>query len=235
MESTSRDDRASSLASRFNDCPARPRIRVTLSLVRTVLHVNTSQDEAAAWANVLRGDGDAFVAIFDQHRDRTYRHALRLTENIHDAEDVVAGAFLELWRRRQSVRLVEGSVLPWLLVTGTNLSRNMTRSLRRYRSLVALLPRSEGAQSAEDVVVRQIEELRLTIKIREALDGLSPSDVALITLTAYEGYSSAQVATALGISPGAARTRLHRARSRMGEALGVLETEAGISMKESSL
>lgn len=202
--------------------------------MRTVLHVNTSEDEAAAWASVLRGDGDAFVAIFDQHRDRTYRHALRLTANMHDAEDVVAGSFLELWRRRKSVRLVDGSVLPWLLVTATNLSRNVTRSLRRYRSLVASLPRAESAQSAEDVVVRQIEELRLTVELRDALVGLSPSDVALITLTVYEGYSSTQIATALGISDGAARTRLHRARSRMAEALGVLGAETGISTKESS-
>jgi RNA polymerase sigma factor (sigma-70 family) len=196
--------------------------------------VNSSEDEAAAWAKVLRGDGDAFVAIFDQHRDRTYRHALRLTANIHDAEDVVAGAFLELWRRRQSVRLVDGSVLAWLLVTTTNLSRNVTRGIRRYHSLIASLPRADVAQSAEDIVVRQIEELRLAIEIRDALGGLSSSDVALITLTSYEGYSSAQVATALGISDGAARTRLHRARSRMGKALGVLEGMTGVITKESS-
>ncbi len=202
--------------------------------MRTVLHVKVSEDEAAAWANVLRNDGDAFAAIFDQHRDRTYRHALRLTLNIHDAEDVVAGAFLELWRKRQSVRLVDGSVLPWVLVTATNLSRNTTRSLRRYRSLIASLPRGYVSESAEDGVVRQIEELRLTKKIRDALGGLSPSDVALITLTTYEGYSTAQIAAAQGISDGAARTRLHRARSRMAGSLGALGAEMGINTKESS-
>lgn len=196
--------------------------------------MKVSEDEAAAWANVLRNDGDAFAAIFDQHRDRTYRHALRLTLNIHDAEDVVAGAFLELWRKRQSVRLVDGSVLPWLLVTATNLSRNTTRSLRRYRSLIASLPRGYVSESAEDGVVRQIEELRLTKKIRDALGGLSPSDVALITLTTYEGYSTAQIAAAQGISDGAARTRLHRARSRMAGSLGALGAEMGINTKESS-
>jgi RNA polymerase sigma-70 factor (ECF subfamily) len=196
--------------------------------------VNSSDVEAAAWANVLRDDGDAFVAIFDQHRDRIYRHALRLTANIHDAEDVVAGAFLELWRRRQSVRLVDGSVLAWLLVTTTNLSRNVTRNVRRYRSLIASLPRADVAQSAEEIVVRQIEELRLAIEIRDALSNLSQSDAALISLTSYEGYSTAQVATALGISDGAARTRLHRARSRMAEALGILEGTTGVITKESS-
>ena len=43
-------------------------IRVTLGAVRTVLVVRSDGDEATAWAAVLSNDGDAFVAIFDQHR-----------------------------------------------------------------------------------------------------------------------------------------------------------------------
>ena len=112
-------------------------VRVTLVPMRTVLVVRSSEDEATAWAAVLDSDSDAFVAIFDKHRDRVYRHALRITENVHDAEDVTAGAFLELWRRQKAVRVVDGSVLPWLLVTTTNLARNLARSLRRYRSILA--------------------------------------------------------------------------------------------------
>ncbi|WP_396133584.1 RNA polymerase sigma factor [Arthrobacter sp. 1088] len=46
----------------------------------------------------------------------------------HDAEDATAAAFLELWRRREGVRLVDGSILPWLLVTTTNTARNLQRS-----------------------------------------------------------------------------------------------------------
>jgi RNA polymerase sigma-70 factor (ECF subfamily) len=80
--------------------------------VRTVLVVRSIGDEATAWAAVLGNDGDAFVAIFDKHRDRVFRHALRMTANVHDAEDVTAGAFLELWRRRKAVRVIDGSVLP---------------------------------------------------------------------------------------------------------------------------
>jgi RNA polymerase sigma-70 factor (ECF subfamily) len=196
--------------------------------------VKIGEDETIAWANVLRNDGDAFGAIFDHHRDRTYRHALRLTANVHDAEDVTAGAFLELWRRRTSVRVVDGSVLPWLLVTTTNLSRNVTRGLRRYRALIAALPRAEVAQSAEEAALVQIEATRLAAEVQDALNGLSSSDAALIALTMFEGYSPAQVATALGISEGAARTRLHRARSRMAEVLGIVEGKTGVIARESS-
>ena len=197
--------------------------------------MGSNEDEAIAWAAVLSNDGDAFVAIFDQHRNRVFRHALRMTANVHDAEDVTAGAFFELWRRQKSVRVVDGSVLPWLLVTTTNLARNLTRGLRRYRSLIASLPRADVARSAEDVALEQIEELRVVAQVREALIGLSPSDAALITLTTFEHYSPAQAAAVLGITDGAARTRLSRARTRMAEVLATLEdSETAITTKETS-
>jgi RNA polymerase sigma-70 factor (ECF subfamily) len=167
-------------------------------------------EEHTSWTKALSGDSDGFAAVFDCQRDRVYRHALRLTGNVHDAEDVTAGAFLELWRRRKSVRVVDGTVLPWLLVTTTNLARNHARGLRRYRALIDALPRSNDARGAGDVAIEQL---------RQALNSLAKSDAALITLTAFEQYSPAQAATALGISEGAARTRLHRARARMASAL----------------
>jgi RNA polymerase sigma-70 factor (ECF subfamily) len=197
--------------------------------------VSSNGEEATAWAAVLDGDGDAFVAIFDLHRARVYRHALRMTANVHDAEDVTAGAFLELWRRRKVVRVVDGSVLPWLLVTTTNVARNHLRGLRRYRAVIASLPRSDTSTSAEDVAIGHLENLELAAKVRDALFSLSPSDSALITLTVFEHYSPAQAAVALGITDGAARTRLHRARSRVAEAFGPLEDRPTINAtKETS-
>jgi RNA polymerase sigma-70 factor (ECF subfamily) len=159
--------------------------------------------------------------VFDLHRDRVYHHALRLNGNVHDAEDVTAGAFLELWRRRMDVRLVEGSTLPWLLVTATNLSRNTARSLRRYRALIDSLPRSITARSAGEIALEQLEEAQAAERVREALRSLSKTDAALIALTAFEGFSPGEAGAALGISDGAARTRLHRARARAASALSV--------------
>ena len=192
-------------------------------------------DEATVWAAVLRNDSDAFVTIFDQHRDRVFRHALRMTVNVHDAEDITAGAFFELWRRQKSVRVVDGSVLPWLLVTTTNLARNLTRGLRRYRALIDSLPRAQSVSSAEDVALEHFEELRVAAQVKEALSGLSAADAALITLTMFEHYSLAQVAAALGITDGAARTRVSRARSRMAEVLVASENSENVAaIKETS-
>jgi len=191
--------------------------------MRTFLVVGSPDQESEAWAASLENDGNAFAAVFDLHRERVYHHALRMTTNVHDAEDVVAATFFELWRRRPSVRVVDGSVLPWLLVTATNLSRNLTRGIRRYRKLIASLPRDADVRSSEDVALEKIEGVYLAANVREAMSTLAPVDAALIMLTTFENYSSAQVGAALGISDGAARTRLHRARTRLGVALESLE------------
>jgi RNA polymerase sigma factor (sigma-70 family) len=207
------------LSERFGKRRRRP--DVTLGRVRTLRAVEESADEREWWTSALAGSGEAFARVFDLHRDRVYRHALRLSGNGHDAEDVTAGAFLELWRRRTDVRLVEGSVLPWLLVTATNLSRNTARGLRRYRALIDSLPRSATARSADEIAIEQLEEVQTAKRVREAFRSLSKADAALIALTAFEGFSPAEAAAALGISDGAARARLHRARARAASGLGV--------------
>lgn len=191
--------------------------------MRTLPIVTSQIGESAAWAAALNNDGNAFAAVFDLHRDRVYHHALRVTTSVHDAEDVTAAAFFELWRRKRSVRLVNDSVLPWLLVTTTNLARNLNRGLRRYRALLTALPRAIETRSAEDVAVEQMERERLALRLREALGALTPADAALITLVALERFSSAQTAVALGISEGAVRARLLRVRRRIASTLDALE------------
>ncbi len=203
--------------------------------MRTVQVVRADDEEGADWEASLANDASAFVSIFDRHRNRVYRHALRMTANVHDAEDVTAAAFFELWRRRKTVRLVDGSVLPWLLVTTTNQARNVARSLRRYRALLASLPHGEDMRSAEDEALQRIEETRISAQVREALLTLTPSDAALIALTAFEHCSNAEVAAVLGISEGAARTRVRRARARMAAVVGpIAGADGAIATMEES-
>ncbi|MGY4541330.1 DNA-directed RNA polymerase specialized sigma24 family protein [Arthrobacter sp. UYNi723] len=73
---------------------------------------NIQTGDEGLWRQSLLGQGDAFGVLYDRHRDRVFRHAYRLCGNHHDGEDIMAGAFLELWRRRKHVRVVEGSILP---------------------------------------------------------------------------------------------------------------------------
>lgn len=173
-------------------------------------------DETTLWSRARSGDGRAFAALFDAHRDRAFRHALRLVATAHDAEDVVAAAFFELWRRRDAVPVVDGSILPWLLVTTTNLARNSGRGLRRYQAAIDRLPRStdlaDPAETAQERIARE--------QLLGAVRSLGEQDAALVLLTALEGFSPTEAAAAVGLSPGTARVRLHRARKRLQQRLG---------------
>ena len=172
-----------------------------------------SADEAALWAAALAQDGTAFGRLFDLHRDAVFRQALRLTASPADAEEVAASAFFELWRKRESVRLVAGSVLPWLLVTAANLSRNSRRSLVRRERLLRRAPREHD--DAESRAFARIDDDLPRSALVAALRRLPPRDAALVTMAALENYRVAEIAQLLGLTENAARVRLHRAHKKL--------------------
>ncbi|MBW8761020.1 MAG: sigma-70 family RNA polymerase sigma factor [Microbacterium sp.] len=182
--------------------------------------MSEENDEAEIWQRACADSGDAFAELFRRHRDSVFRRASALVDRRQDAEDATAIAFFELWRRRKAVTLVDGTVLPWLLVTVANTARNQRRSGLRYRRLLATMPREEVAPDAEQEAVSIIEAEVLGVRLREALARLDAKDAALLTLTALDGLSVADAAPLLGLSPGAARTRLMRARRRLQSDLG---------------
>ncbi|MDA8201618.1 MAG: sigma-70 family RNA polymerase sigma factor [Chloroflexi bacterium] len=131
--------------------------------------------EPELWPLARDGDAQAFAALFDLHRDRVFRHALRLLGSWPDAEDVAASTFLELFRCRDRVREIGGSVLPWLLVTTSNLSRNATRARRRHRDFLARLPRGSEAASADWPAAPDLDP-----ELVRALRSLPEQDMALL-------------------------------------------------------
>ena len=176
----------------------------------------TTPTEAETWARAQAKDPLAYVELFDLHHARVYRRALGMLGSVHDAEDVTAAAFFELWRKHRTVRLVGGSVLPWLLVTVVNLSRNQLRGIARYRAAISSIPRGDQSVDPADVVERRLDGAA-------ALAGLTRTDAALLVLTAVEGLTTAEAATALGLRPGAARMRLSRLRDGFRQELRRLE------------
>ncbi len=173
-------------------------------------------DDTDLWRRAVGGDGTAFGALFDRHRERVFRHAARWAETPADAEDITAATFLELWRRRDEVRLTDGLVLPWLLVTTANIGRNVSRGTRRYRAFLARLPRATASPDVADLFAHAA----LDADLRSALGELRPRDLHLVALVGLEGYSQAEAAALLGITPSAAKARLHRTRARLRERLG---------------
>ena len=127
----------------------------------------------------------------------------------------MAAAFLELWRWRANVRIVEGSVLPWLLVTTTNVARNSGRAARRYRGLLSSLPRADVSDAASDLYL----QAEMDRDAARALGTLNNLDLQLVSLVVFEEYTIAAAASVLNLTPAAAKSRMHRARQRMKTAL----------------
>lgn len=175
----------------------------------------STMDEPTLWGDALAGDGEAFGQIFDRHKDRVFRHALRLVDQRADAEDVTASTFLELWRRQHDVRVVNGSLLPWLLVTTTNLTRNIHRSTRRHRALLARLPRPGPTTDPAQAYLDSHAFDGLDPELASALRDLPLLDQQLLGLTALEGFSLEEAGLALGLSTSAVKSRLHRLRRRL--------------------
>jgi len=172
-------------------------------------------DEFALLATARRSDPDEFGTLFDLHRDRVFRHALRLTRSLHDAEDITGIVFLEAWRRRESMREVDGSVIGWLLVTTNNVHRNFSRASRRYQHILSVLPMPENSPDPTNTVDDRLDSDARRAGLRRALAQLPRRDVDVLSLCVIEELSTAVAAAVLGVAPGTVKSRLSRAKSRL--------------------
>lgn len=149
----------------------------------------------------------AFGEIVRRHGGPLYAVAYRWLESVPDAEEVVQDAFLLLWRKRGRVHLVGDSALPWLIVTVKHLAANRRRArMRRVQHETAA---AREPRFAED------EQGAVADLLRRAFDALPPLDAQVARLCLVEDVTYAEAAERLGLTEGAVRNRLSRARARL--------------------
>lgn len=114
-----------------------------------------TQPPADLWKAAVAGDTAAFEHFYQRHADRVFAYLLRRIRDREDARDLTGEVFLVAWRRRAKVVYLDGSdILPWLLATANNVSRNHIRALSRSRSTLSRLaldppPEDESATVIE--------------------------------------------------------------------------------------
>ncbi|MEO6201042.1 MAG: RNA polymerase sigma factor, partial [Cryobacterium sp.] len=166
-------------------------------------------------AAAIGGTSSAFGMLFTRHRDRVFRHVLRLASTPSDAEDLVGLTFAEAWRKREHVRIVDSSMLPWLLLTATNLARNSSRAGRRHRLFLSRLPAPQPEPDHAETTIDAMQIRQRAQSVRSAFDRLSARDQRVLTLCILEELSTSAVAEALDVPMGTVKSRLFRARSRL--------------------
>jgi RNA polymerase sigma-70 factor, ECF subfamily len=168
----------------------------------------------------------AFAELVQRHQTKIYRVAYRLTGNHNDAEDLAQEAILEAFRAFD--RYQPGTYFDrWLyrIMSRTFIDTVRQRKRRPVVSLDAPV-NPEGdplvnllGDSSQDP--QQITEaMDLDGAIQAALDGLPQEFRTAVVLVDIEGLSYDEVANALRCPVGTVRSRLHRARQMLREALG---------------
>jgi len=165
------------------------------------------------------GDAAAFDALYTRHKGTLFRFVLSLLGTRREAEEIAQDVFVTLWSKIATVRIVDRSLLPWLLTTSRYLCLNRRRALARTNArihvdgLVALPPDS---MSVED----RVRNRALREAIDDALAALSDEDYTVYLLCIEEGLSYQQASLTMGVSHGAVRNRLARLRAGLRIALG---------------
>jgi RNA polymerase sigma factor (sigma-70 family) len=204
------------LEERRDDFGCRDTIRYERKIDETSL-----MDDRALVQSAATGDSAAFESLYLEHIASVYRYALQMLRNIPEAEDVAQEVFILAWVKRTKIRVVDRSVLPWLLVTTRNLSLNKLKKTHRD-ARNASLDAGEGVtlrsdQDAEETVMGQL----LAAAIEDAVDELSSTDQTLYHLCISEGVSYQKAADALGVTHGAVRNRLTRVRRTLQTTLAI--------------
>lgn len=159
-----------------------------------------------------------FSALYRTHAGDVHRFALFLSGDPALADDIVSETFIRLWHARRRVDLT--TVKGYLLAIARNL---FIAEMRHVRRMTPLDDRTRDAQPGPERRTHAQIDLQLVLA---ALQTLPEIDRSAVLLRAEDRMSYEEVAATLGISAGAARVKVHRARLKLAEALRTGHTAA---------
>ena len=174
--------------------------------------------DAVLAARLEAGDDHALAEVFDALGHSVYGSALRVLGDNSAAQDVVQDVFVELWRHPDRYDPAAGTLRTYLIVLARHRALDLVRSeLRRvarqersYRLTPAPLETSAG----EEVLAAETASL-----VRSAVQLLPASQRRVVELAYFEGLTCREVAHAVGIPEGTAKSRLRLALAKLEELL----------------
>ena len=158
------------------------------------------------------GDREAFASLVAMTSDRMYAIAIRILRDGHLAEDALQGALITAWRQLPTLR-DPTRFEAWVRRLLVHACYAEARRRRSWTANVRVLP-VDGPASPDDTV---------SVVDRDALDRafrrLSIEQRAVFVLHHHTGLSLVEIAEALGIPAGTARSRLHYATQTLRAAI----------------
>jgi RNA polymerase sigma-70 factor, ECF subfamily len=159
---------------------------------------------------------ERLAALFEDHYDRLYRLARRLTANVDDALDLVQETFVKAARYPRSVPVGFANEEAWLVRVLVNIRRDQWRKASTRNRIESAasgnsLPAQASGDPEEATIARTI--------VWRALDVLPPRRRAIVVMHELEGLGISAIATLLGISQITVRWHLSKGRHDLTAAL----------------
>jgi RNA polymerase sigma-70 factor (ECF subfamily) len=178
----------------------------------------------------LQSDGRPdFELLFAEARPQLLAVARRVVRNEADAEDVLQRAFESAIKHGDRFE-ARAQATSWMyrIVYNAGLMHLRTRRRKGAESLDALpIEVGEAVVNAQadpaagpPAPDEHLERGAIAKLLRAAMAKLSPLDQDIVRMRLHEERTTAEVANALGLSPAATKTRLHRARVALQQLLG---------------
>ena len=148
-----------------------------------------------------------FEQLYNTHFPDIYRFAVWLTNDPTQAEDVASETFIRAWARRDRFRTE--TLKGYLLTIARNVFLNHRQQSANHEEIPDELP--DEAPDPQRTAVARMDLDRVTRVLAE----FPQSDRLALLLRSEQSLPYEEIARVLGISAGAARVRVHRARRRL--------------------
>lgn len=165
-------------------------------------------------ARFRRGDETAFETLFRREERRIYAFALRLAQKPETAADLTQEVFAKVWQHRATIESRE-HLARWLRRVVAN---DWINQLRRERPL-ELDAEGRDGEPAFDPAAPTARSSVARVDLERALARLSLRLRAVFLLFDVHGHGHEEIGELLGITAGASKVQLHRARQRLKEIL----------------
>jgi RNA polymerase sigma-70 factor (ECF subfamily) len=169
---------------------------------------------------VEAGESARFEAVVLPHLDAAYTLARYLTQNGHDAEDVVQEACLRALRYFEGFRGEEGqSARAWFLAIVRNTAYTWRRRGRAETVVTEFDEREHSGAIADEHPEAALVRSAAKEALGRALDQLPAEFREVIVLRELQNLSYKEISDVAGVPVGTVMSRLSRARTRLQQAL----------------
>jgi len=165
---------------------------------------------------VARSDDDALAELYDRYGRSAYALALRILRDPVLAQDAVQDAFLTAWRTAPSFDRARGAPATWLMTLVHRRAVDVVRREDRRRAS----PLEDAPVASGDATDEAVELRDERLRVRAALEVLTPAEREALELAYYGGLSQSEIAERLGVPLGTVKSRMFAGLAKLRDALG---------------